>query len=150
MIIERIQPASEREEVLLADLSASAADGEDPPLRIAPPRRRFSVSKRYWYHGPSVHLTGPKFYPCPHCRGRTLVSPEAVMPPGQFYYRVNPENGKFEWRSTRDLNGEFQHLLSFDFCCKRCQRPVRLIFTIREERNGKFLPDIIAVLEQIP
>jgi hypothetical protein len=96
-------------------------------LRVGPSDVRFPGRSRY-YH-------------CPHCGARTLVR-------WQKLDVFNPPESPFPPELEAAFGEVPDNRASFDFFCRGCGRPVRLLFWSQERgMGGPWYPFVTAVLE---
>ena len=113
-------------------------------FRLRSNRRLVTASVAFVMYGRS------KYYHCPHCDGKTLVDWRklTVVPSTKTWpYESPPSN--FE-PVDRDRFGAIpERSLSFDFYCRGCGSPVRLLYWIEERygMGGPWYPEIKWVIE---
>ena len=120
-----------------------------PSLRFRVRRNRQLVTT-----AEAVTLRGrSSFYHCPQCTRRTLIHWKKL--------NVTPSTTNWPYDGPvspfpEDLQTGFgpvpEHSLAYDFYCKSCRAPVRLLFWIEEHygMGGPWYPTIQWVLEPAP
>lgn len=119
-------------------------------MRSAQPKERINeVTQKPWFGIENVSYYGlfkPGHYCCPYCRKKTRIAPERLHGDHALQNReFLPEIAyAFEQAAPESRWG-----LSYDFRCKGCDRPVRIIYDVceRHKMSGKFFPGISRVLE---
>ena len=109
-------------------------------LRKVYPLERFSA-KNVGILTASMRLKKSKYYTCPHCASRTLVRHNEVSPVAN---RKTPPDFDAKTRKSFDAMGRVmsfsigsdRRLDTYDFFCKGCDRPVRLLYDEQEPGMG--------------
>ena len=82
-----------------------------------------------------------KYYHCPVCEARTLIG-------WQRLDIFNPEASPFPESLLKQFGETPEFKAAFDFYCRGCTRPVRLLFWAQERgMGGYWYPFITSVLE---
>jgi len=91
-----------------------------------------------------VRLDGiSKYYHCPACRGKTLIR-------GSNLDIFNPQPSVFPEEILPRFPPLEEQQGSFDFHCRMCTRPVRLIFGMQERgMGGHWYPFVTEVQELV-
>jgi DNA-directed RNA polymerase subunit RPC12/RpoP len=116
-------------------------------LRKVYPLERFSV-KNVGVPTASIRLEKSKYYKCPHCGRRTLVRHREVSP---FANTKTPPDFDAKTLEVFDDMGTVMSfsvgsdriLDTYDFFCKGCSRPVRLLYDEQERGMGGFWSTVI-------
>lgn len=116
---------------------------------VLPTARIEEVTKKPWFGWGSASFYGlfqPGFYRCPFCEAKTPLNPEQL--------HGNPDHQQRE--TLPDIAYAFERAapesrwgLAYDFHCRGCDRPVRVIFDVceRNKMSGQFFPGISRFLE---
>ena len=123
-------------------------------LRKVYPLERFSV-KNIGVISASLRLDKSKFYTCPNCNTKTLIRHNEVSP-----FAKKKLTTEFD-KKTLKLFDDMEKIISFpigsdrimeeyDFFCRRCRRPVRLLYDEQERGMGGVISAVIyQIIEQI-
>jgi hypothetical protein len=124
-------------------------------LRKVDPHKRFSLKNVYSYTTATVWLIDSRYYKCPHCNKKRIVRHMEVSP---FAKKKTPLDFDPETLKVFDDMGtkislpfeETKILDKYDFYCKGCGRPVRLLYEELERGMGASLrAAVYRIIEQI-
>lgn len=102
----------------------------------------------------SIRLDKSKYYVCPHCHSRTLIRHQEVSPfankktPKDFDESILESFKQFGTTQSFSIGAD-RTLESYDFFCRGCQRPIRLLYDFQERgMGGRWSVVVYAIIEQ--
>jgi hypothetical protein len=148
----------ETETIPARALAARPAAVPPPPAPAPPPRPlpplaldriepwlRFSVPPHHARTGTVVDMPKPKMYKCGKCGHGTRVDPRAMLPPWPMQHSVA---SVFDAVLQAQFDAAYpEGLYRYDFFCRHCRTPVRLLFAIVEMRDSSFRAHVHAIVE---
>jgi hypothetical protein len=122
-------------------------------MRKVAPTRRFRIrrGRRLITEDESLLFQGRShYYRCPTCCSRTLINWRRLdVTPSLDPWPYKGPPSPFPPELLSEFGDVPEHALAYDFYCKGCRLPVRLLFWIEERMGmgGPWYPVVQAVLE---